>query len=333
VASNRVGALRQLLPVLHSSSSALPRSFDEIRRSLGTAPVLVYGLGLRTAWLFIIDKGQLLARSLGDRDSLARLVDHVLAHPDDPVAAGELGARLMPAGALPSPTGVIQIVPTGVLRRVSFAALRNNDRLLIQDFDVAYAPSLTVSSLPHASEPRRDPPVVLADSRGDLAGAAREAADVGALLGVAPKLGAAASIAQLRQARNALVLHVAVHAGIAADGAFLSLADGDVRGTEILDWGIHPNLVVLAGCGSSSSRDDERWGALSSLFLAAGSRFVVGTLRSVDDDRAEIVMQSFYRNGGSSNPVRGLARAQRELALIAPPSAWSAFVVLEGAAD
>ena len=62
-----------------------------------------------------------------------------------------------------------------------------------------------------------------------------------------------------------------------------------------------------------------------SAFLAAGSRFVIATTRSVGDYDAAAVVQSFYAQPDTLDPIVRLATAQRVMAGRVPATAWASF--------
>jgi CHAT domain-containing protein len=158
--------------------------------------------------------------------------------------------------------------------------------------------------------------------------------DVATRVGVAPHAGDRATIAALRGAARARVLHVAAHGGLNAGGAYLSLADGEVTSTDIVTWRLAPRLVVLASCASGARPSGSMWGALGGAFLAAGSEAVIATLWSVEDQATAALVRAFYAAGGAEDPVRALAVAQREaITAGASPRQWSSFVVLATPAE
>lgn len=295
-----------------------------------------------------------------------RLVAEVRARPEELAAARELAAALVPAEVLaPERRGQeLILVADGALAGLPFSALRSGTRWLVEVRIPVYQPSLaplaaaasTQTGAPDAApaSPAKTTPgpvasstalpgaVVLAASssssssgaRGDrltLAAASREAERVGELLGVTPKLGTAATIAALRGGAAAPLLHLAAHGGLAPGGAFVRLADGAVTVTDVVTWRLAPDVVVLASCASGARPSGSLWGALGGAFLAAGSRAVVATLWSVEDEATAELISQFYAAGGALAPARALAAAQRAaISSGVSPRHWAAFVVLTG---
>jgi CHAT domain-containing protein len=126
------------------------------------------------------------------------------------------------------------------------------------------------------------------------------------------------------------LLHVAVHIEVGPDGARFELADRTVSARQVLEWRLHPQLVVLAGCSSGASPPGI-WGSLGAAFLASGSRQVLVTSRSIDDRVTAALIDRFYQEGGATDAAGALARTQRAFARTLPPSRW-AFLFLLGSA-
>jgi CHAT domain-containing protein len=88
-------------------------------------------------------------------------------------------------------------------------------------------------------------------------------------------------------------------------------------------------VVVLAGCSTATGADVESWSGLPSAFLAAGSRVVIATTRSVEDEAAAAVMQAFYAQPAALDPIASLAAAQRVVAARVPArvpaTVWASF--------
>jgi CHAT domain-containing protein len=94
----------------------------------------------------------------------------------------------------------------------------------------------------------------------------------------------------------------------------LILAGGDVSALEIFAGRVSAARVVLASCGSALAGDTEGATSLVAAFIAGGAAQVVATLRPVSDRGSEELTQLFYRDQGADDPVRTLAKVQRELA-------------------
>ena len=281
--------------------------------------------GARHAWLLRVKGDAVMARDLGPRGDVARLRDEFVANPGDRAAAGRLGVRLVPADIIKRDDPPLFIVATGDYRRIPYAGLRRGDRYLVEDRALAFVPSLSATrSCPARAD--SGPPTVMGDPEGDLPYARKEAEWVASYLGVKPVTGDSATRAAIYSGTKN-VLHLASHAELDVAGARLRMADGPLGVAEILERALPVNAVFLASCASNASRHQEMWGSLTAAFLMAGARHVVATLSFVRDEDAFALAQRFYRQGGATDPIGALARAQRAAARDLPESHWETFAI------
>lgn len=326
----RVEALGDLLPALRASAVVSPQPLAVLLPALADRHLLVYFDAGEELWLLAVDGGRIRPRRLASTASeLEATVDRFLGAPDDRTVAASLGALLLPPDLLPTPGTPLVIVPDAALGRLPFAALRTEDRPLIEDYTISYAPSLNgLVALARRQVAAPGPPAVLGDPRGDLPQAAVEAREVAILLRTAAHTGGQADRQTLEAATHAQVLHLATHTGLGARGPWLALADGEVPADAIVTDAIGPPLVVLASCASAARTGKGLWGSLAAAFLTAGSRAVVASLWSIEDATAREFVLRFYRQGGVDDPAGALARAQRELYEAgAPPAVWAPYVL------
>jgi len=219
---------------------------------------------------------------------------------------------------LPARDGLITIVPHGALFRLSFAALTDRrGRYLIEDYQIAYAPSVAVLRLLHARGGREGPrsyllvgnptlPATLARSRGfaSLPGAVREVEairrDVAPAATTVLRRTEASESSVRRVVADASVVHLATHA-VTDDAdpleSFLALAadgeapdrDGRLTAEDIYDLWLDADLVVLSACRSATGpvTGDGLLG-LTRAFFASGTRSVVATLWDLPDEAARV---------------------------------------------
>jgi tetratricopeptide (TPR) repeat protein len=331
-AADRADLTRKYLPALRASPVSKPRPVQELLRALRDENVLLFEEDNERVLLLSLLRGRIRIRLLeGGTGRLRGLVSRHRGNLDDAAAAAKLGS-LLPSELLPPVGEPFYIVPSEAVSAIAFAAFRRNGRFLIEDHDIAQVPSLTALALMKEAAAtgagRRSSPVVLANPGGDLASAESEARQVAALLGVAPSLGSAATSARLRSAVDASVLHLAVHSGVGATGAWLGLADGRFKAADLVDWRLRPRLAVLASCASGATRQPGLWGSLATSLLVGGTQSVVASLQSIDDQQTRAFISAFYAHGGAEDPLRALARTQRSWARSGrPPSTWAAFVL------
>lgn len=336
-AADRAEALKTLLPALSQSFAAAPRPVGSVLEALGDRHALIFFEAEDRFWRITAAKSRVEITPLeASADEIERLVDELLAQPGARAPAEALGQRLLSAASLPAPGEPLFLVPDGVLGQVPFAALRLGGRYLVEDRPLVYLPSLSALAAtagrpasPSGPAPPSGLAIVLGDPRGDLPAGEREAREVAALLRTIPRTGQGATRELLDRAAGAAVLHLATHTGIGPRGPWLRLADGEVGPAFLLARRIRPRLVTLATCASAARRGRGLWGSLAATFLAAGSRAVLASLWSVEDEPARRFVLRFYEEDGVRDPALALARAQR--AAIAggePPSAWAPFVLV-----
>lgn len=337
-AAVRIRNITALVPQLGRPARAQPAPPASARPG-DTPDVLAFVEARGALWRYRRGDGPATLERLAlSRDETRDLVAELRAHPDSATASARLGDALVPpvalsAGASDRP---LAIISDGALAGLPFAALRVRDRWLVQARTLLYWPALEpigTGAGPAASGPA-GPAAVLAATAGrgkgfDLVAARAEVVEVSQRLGVEPILGEQATIAVLRRAGAARLLHLAAHGGLGPGGAFVRLADGAVTSTDVIAWHLAPRTVVLASCASGARPSGSMWGALGGAFLAAGSQAVVATLWSVEDAATAALVRAFYAAGGDRDPARALAMVQRQaIASGAPPSEWTAFVVL-----
>lgn len=263
---------------------------------------------------------ELTALSADDLAALARF----MKTPDDPVVGARAGAALLPPG-LSSGDQALYIVATGALADLPFAALRHQDRFLVESRPVVRLPGLAVLGCRAPRRPWTDDRHFLGDARGDLEQAAAEVRRLG---GTGARLQGRATRAAVAGARTAALLHIAVHGRLTPSGGALEMADGLLTPAAIVEQEIAPRVVVLTGCATAASRDSEAWGGFPSAFLAAGSQHVVATLNTVDDAEAAEFARAYYETSDDLSPVDRLTAAQRALiAADRPVATWAAFTV------
>ncbi len=107
--------------------------------------------------------------------------------------------------------------------------------------------------------------------------------------------------------------------------------DGYLRLGEIKSLTLQSDLVVMSACETSLGHETGGEGmvGLPQAFLLAGSRNVMASLWSVDDEATNHLMQAFYRNLLQKKlpPAPALHRAQLETRQqYASPYYWGAFV-------
>lgn len=308
--------IRQRLDV----KSAPPLSGPALMAMIGDREALVFLTLGPVTWRAHVFRGRVIFDELA-ADALASAHRFTLV-PGDRTASQQAAAALLPPG-LSDRREPLYIVATGPLAAVPFAALRWQRHYLVDKRPIARLPGLAALRAPAATSDGRA--IMIGDSIGNLPEAAREVRQLAAAMGVTAAIGEAASRQVLVSARGARLLHIAVHGIATPSGRALVLSDGNLTAADVLDAELNPQLVVLSGCATAASDDAESWNGFPSAFLAAGSRYVVATLRTVDDIPAARVIAAYYAQPAALDPIERLAAAQRQLASSLPVAAWASF--------
>ncbi len=260
---------------------------------------------------------------------------------DWPAQAQKLHATVFApvADLLPRGSGTkkpqLLVVPYGVLHTLPFQALSDGKALLIESYDLLYAPSIqSFVRARQAAEKTATATDVVAfgfNSAG-LNSAEGEAKRVTP----AAFVGHRATLANLRrQTERASVLHLAGHFERNSENpeaSALVLADGRLDLLSVFELRLRAPLVFLSACSSATAertRLDDPSG-LEAAFFAAGAATLVVTGWNIDDERTAQLTRSFYaalRRG--ERPVSALADAQREaISRSWHPAYWAAFSVV-----
>ncbi|WP_405977295.1 CHAT domain-containing protein [Streptomyces sp. NBC_00158] len=224
------------------------------------------------------------------------------------------------------------LVPMGALGLVpwhaAFADGSGGRRYALQDAEISYAASarLLCEVAARPAVPHTGTALVVGDPTGDLPYAGEEADAVrrafypdGDRLGLRSGDGTPEEVARwLRErADGGAVLHLACHGTVVENGprsSYLALRGGVLTAEELAGAAHGPlGLVVLAACRSQvSGRGLNEAYSLSSAFLVAGSRSVIGSLWPVPDDATSVLMflTHHYLRREEEPPARALRRAQ-----------------------
>lgn len=254
------------------------------------------------------------------------------------------------ANLLPSPSGLLTIVPYGPLHKLPFHALYDGSRFLVEDFQVNYLPASSLllhfntgeSQLHHRSDdssPAGKRPLVFGYSdNGHLQRVRDEAQTIASLLDGTCFLESEATIARLiEQAPGSSIIHLATHGQSRLDApnfSYVRLADGQLNAIDAFSLDLREcELVTLSGCETGlalSGGGDEQLG-LGRAFLAAGTSSLVISLWPVEDSATNELMKLFYQYllKGESK-VQALRAAQCQLmrddnSNYAHPYFWAAF--------
>ena len=258
--------------------------------------------------------------------SIAMLSSLVGQHLLRPLAA--VLARKRASGVTLVSAGALGLMP---IHAITWHDRTGRRRSLIDDFDVAYAPSaqLQRACLWRASE-RDDDAIRFVGvanplpSPKELPEAEREIEAVKELVPIADSVVLRRENATKQRVLDALVsathVHFACHGAASFFGqplsAALALAGEDrLSALEIARTRIPARLVVASACETGVLQGYEEADeslSLASAFIAAGAASVVSTLWSVDDLAAALIMTRFYEGlfGDGKSPAAALREAQ-----------------------
>jgi CHAT domain-containing protein len=213
------------------------------------------------------------------------------------------------------------IVRDGQLHLVPFDALvEPSGRYVVEFRTVVYAPSATSFFLLRTAAKRKSsaqgvlavggvPYQQSGTGLGDLPSSRDEALGAAAAL-LNPSntllLGKEATETAFKKSVNHRIIHLAVHAianNVSPDRAALVLLsdpqhgeDGFLYPSEIVQLPLDADLVVLSACDTAVGpiEGEEGISTLARSFLLAGTRTVVSTLWTIDDDSTLYLMKVFY---------------------------------------
>lgn len=330
----------------------------QVRRYLTANQLLLaYFLYKGKLVIFAVTKEQMVIHENPDgMAQLERLLPPLYAHLEpagwpDPQRPPQLAMRRLlqklhtllvapVADLLPPLSGLLTIVPYGLLHNLPFHALHDGNHFLIEDFQVNYLPATNIVTQLHTHKPVTitEPPLIFGYSgMGQLLRALEEAKALTTMLDGRCYLEQEATIARLlEQAPASPIIHLATHGKCRLDApnfSYVHLADGQLNAIDAFRLNLEGcQLVTLSGCETGlalSGGGDEQLG-LGRAFLAAGASSLVMSLWPVEDGATNELMLLFYRhllNGDSR--VQALRAAQcsllRRSPLYAHPYFWAAF--------
>jgi CHAT domain-containing protein len=344
-------AIQSATPELSSLVTVTSVPSEELKSLVAADETLIeYYYQGKDLYAFILDRERLLAvrLSAGDLASQVHSLRKLLEKPNSSVwqsMAHSLYQRLWrPLEGRIANKNVI-VVAHGALHYLPFSALQDEDgKFLIDRYGLRFLPSASVLKFLRPVIQRNEAPLLvlgnpdLDDPALDLAFAEGEAKLVGAMN---PKsrvlLRKDASESNFKKAGSIFTrIHFATHGKFQADsplssGLYLAKdADNDGMLTvgELYSMKLEADLVTLSACetglGKIASGDDVV--GLTRGFLYAGTRSIVASLWSVDDQATAALMQAFYSNLASMNKREALRQAQIKTRVTFPhPFYWAAF--------
>ncbi|MBO8183869.1 MAG: CHAT domain-containing protein, partial [Archaeoglobus sp.] len=211
----------------------------------------------------------------------------------------------------------IIIIPHGVLHYIPFQALMDGEKYLIEKYSISFAPSAT--SIRYILERREfelSNRALLVYNESNLRFSKPEIERIfkilskrGFDLDILPDKEVEPTKKEiLGRIERKRIVHFAGHARFNSENPRLSgllLKDGYLTILDLLSVNLSSELITLSACETAmgiASRGDEIDNLVRAIQLRGG-RFVIATLWSVDDRKTFEIMEEFYRNLDSKNPV------------------------------
>lgn len=345
----QVNRLRTQAPQLASLVTVTTASLPQIQARLSPDETLVeyYAAG-EDLYAFVLTRGSVAAVRLPSAGLHERVQDFRSAledpHTDryQPLARQLYEQLFKPIEPLVT-TPDILLVPHGILHYLPFGVLHGGTQDLIDRYRLRYLPSASVMEYLDTSTSHPAAKVMvmgnpaLAGQR-PLAYAEQEARAVAkAFPESTVLLRQEATETAFRRLGGAFpYLHLATHGSFSSEdplrsGVWLA-KDGENDGLlsveELYSLHLGADLVTLSACETGLSRisnGDDLVG-LTRGFLYAGSRAIVSSLWSVNDEATAYLMSEFYANLTKTNAGDALWQAQLETRKRYPhPFYWAAF--------
>jgi CHAT domain-containing protein len=238
------------------------------------------------------------------------------------------------------------IIKYGVLNYVPFAALKNNDEFLIDQFKINYLPTAALFtqmnqklSAEHSLLALGNPNI--GNKNYDLPFAEEEVKELGKILKPSKILVKenASKENLLKFGNEYKYIHIASHgkfneqqpleSGLMLAGNSVDDPKDRLTAKELYSLKLNADLITLSACetglGKVSNGDDVL--GLVRGFMFAGAKNIVSTLWSIDDEATKKLMVSFYQKLNSGNsPAEALRSAQLLIKKDYPnPFYWGAF--------
>ena len=230
--------------------------------------------------------------------------------------------------------------PTGPLHGLPLHALLIGDQILLERNRFVYSPSMSIlHQCMNRSTPKQDwNAAIFGNPTNDRPQGAASAKELGSLFHSKARIGKDADLASFCDlAPSANLIHYHGHARFDSQNplqsALILAEKRNLTAHDIFALPIVASLVVLIACSSGVQRihpGDEPVG-LTSAFLCAGARAVVGTLWPVQDAYAKEFSELFYKgfvSGGTIDLARVLQTAVTEMRnRHSEPECWAPFFI------
>lgn len=341
--------IRAKFPKLYSSSLKFdPLDMAGIQNTLAPDTAVVqYFPTDQELFFFVVTRDKFSIRSLKmEKDKIDELVLKFLSQvrsilPQERETAGKLYEILVqPVAEDIADSEQLVLIPSGTLNILPFGALLGERRLIEEKTLVELAKTTDFLKISSEEPKPFERAVTFANATLDLPGTVEEGKVVRSLFPDSHLFqGGEANMANLAKfGAQADILHLATH-GVwdASDSLqnYLSLSNGERLGQDdIFNLDLSgTSMVTLSACNTALG-DTQDLGYVSSLaeaFWIAGSRSVVATLWSVEDNSTSDLMSRFYtelKQGRSrAQALRDAQRAVMDNPNYKHPYYWSGFIL------
>lgn len=233
---------------------------------------------------------------------------------------------------------ILTIIPHGLLHYIPFHALNDKGRYLIEDYDISYAPSLTVHLLCLQKTTANTGHLLVLGLADEVT--PEISTEVNMLKEIYSDtialINENATLSNLRaQSANCRILHLASHGVVRPDNplfSYLKLADGELSFYNTFDLKLEAELVTLSACHTGINKvfpGDDLHGLMRG-FLYAGTPAMVVSLWEANDKATREFMSYFYKEFFAGKSKRSaLCEAQRKMLLKwKHPYYWAAFILI-----
>jgi hypothetical protein len=231
----------------------------------------------------------------------------------------------------------LAIVPHAFLHQLPFHALSDGQKVLLEEFEVYYAPSAsTLTWLLRKQSPLHSQSLVMGVADPQAPQIEQESQAVASVLPNSQLfLGSSASLENLRAfAGHSRYIHLAAHGYFREENPkFSSIRMGDSMVTllDLCQLELSAELVTMSGCGTGLNvivGGDELVGLVRGLFQA-GARSMLVSLWDVHDASTTQLMEAFYKNLATMTKCQALRTASLGLRERSPhPYYWAPFVLV-----
>ena len=330
---------------LQSLSAVQTIKADEIKKMAGeNTALLEYYLAENTLIVFLVQNNKIEAiTSAIDHDKMLAEIREWRKKIENRQDPRNLSKNLYDLLVSPMASRIrakrLIIVPYGVLHYIPFQALHNGHEYLIERYAISYAPSATVLSFTEKKKSAENKKaLIIGNPTLDLGFAEKEAKNIAGLFQNRTLLTREKGTETFVRNNGGgyEFIHFATHGEYddknPLNSRILLRADTDNDGSltmaELFSIKWQASLVTLSACktGLSKYKSGDELIGLQRGLLFAGTRSIISSLWSVDDEATGCLMKSFYSNLSKMPKDVALQKAQIEtMAQFENPFFWAAF--------